>query len=198
MPLFDLQFDLSELKRVIRWTDTLGPVVDNPRALAPAVRIMGKAMISQFQSEGATGGAGWQDLSGMTQDVRQERGYGREHPILVQGGGLKGVTADTLSRWNLATVAAVQADGNNVMTASIMNRQFKATVSGPKVKNHFGGNEVTGGRGRRRFDSKRRANFLPKRQFFSIMPGIEKEMADAVVERVMIDWSNRGSGARRV
>lgn len=88
---------------------------------------------SNFDSEGGIVG-GWRPLTKMTQDVRQQRGYPREHPILVQSGALRRAAADGL----------VNVNGPRVLTykgvmMSYHPSQFGATlrISGQKVDNQF-------------------------------------------------------------
>lgn len=118
----------NTIKRVVRARS----VLRDPQ-MHEAVRRMAGVWQSNFSSEGSMVG-GWRPLADFTNDERERRGYPREHPILVQSGGLRRVAIDALLRVN--GPQWLQAKGVS-MTYNPSSSGASLRVSGTKVSNQF-------------------------------------------------------------
>lgn len=112
--------------------DRIRKVVEDPDVNF-AVRAMAGVWQSNFKGEGNAVG-GWRPLTEATNDLRQSRGYPREHPILVQSGALRNAAITQLLNVNGPRTSS----GKGVMM-SYQPRKLGASlsISGPKVDNHF-------------------------------------------------------------
>lgn len=159
-----------------RWEDA----VNDPIVMAAGVKHIGKGMAENFKSEGSYAGGAWAELSETTKRVRRQRGYNPEHPILQQSGGLKRITADTLSGWGESTSSQVGFAGNTGMVASVSRRRFQAIVRGPKVENHWGGTV--------RLKDTDISVRLPRRRFFGITTTAADEANKAIFDKITSKW----------
>lgn len=174
----------SAIKWFLRYTDAL----DKPSVMASGVKFIGAGMLTNFETEGRTAAGGWAPLSATTQRLRRRRGYNPEHPIMVQSGDLKGMTADLFRKWRLTQHGAFVSDGKGTsIAATISKRNFKATINGPKVENHYGGSVTmpSGVTGR-----------LPRRRFFGITEAAAEKASEAMMERFMNEWARMGQTTR--
>lgn len=201
MSLITIKADFKELEKVATWVDTLEVVKSSPEIWARPIRILGMHMLETFSTEGShLTGRGWQGLTQMTQQVRVARGHDPEHPILVQEGDLRRVTAGTLATWRPGA-QAYHPKGNKIaMAASVSGNSFEATIAGPKVSNNFGGDQLSDeGRYFASMSGLRRPGFLPARPFFYIHPDAASQMTTAFAESIMSEWQSKGArlGVRR-
>ena len=199
MPVFGVEFDTSDLQRIIKWTttDIDAVIADVPIWGQRAINRVGTSMLQNFRYEGTMVG-GWQNLSQFTRDTRRERGFPPDHPILFQTGELERITAFTLANWKTGAKGYMPSDrdGANRMVSGWKGSQWYATVTGPKVQNQYGGQmpgysgpnpRVTGGR----------AGFLPARPFFFINPSDLPKITEDAVSAFMGLWQGRGKGVKR-
>jgi hypothetical protein len=180
--MFKITADFSDLRRVVKWLDSYDGVVSEPKTVAAGVAPIGRAIQGIFSSEGP----GWRQLAEITNDLREQRGHPREHPILVQRGTLKRAAADALAEWKPET-RSVTRRGNKVsLAASATSRLFTAKISGEKVLNHYGGTDPA-------YGAK-----VPARPFFGITDAAAAQAAKNIAEISMEHWKLKGTGVRSI
>lgn len=118
----------KQVKRLRRFQD----VVEDP-AMDPVIRDIAQVWRVNFDTEGGKVG-GWRELAEMTQQVRQQRGFNPEHPILEQTGGLRHVAIDSLIR--IRSSGSRNADGAS-MRLTIGKAAATLYIEGRKVSNQF-------------------------------------------------------------
>ena len=196
MPLFHIKIDKNQLKQATNWLGRMESSFMKAENMEAGVKHVGIAMMSNFASEGSKAGHPWSQLSQFTQRVRRRRGYDPKHPILVQSGGLRDITAFTLATWHVGQGAASKADGDGtIMSASAAPLKFHAKVSGPKVANHWGG---TVRNPRRKPESGYEELRLPKRPFFGITDDAANKAFEAIMDRMMINWGKSSRNTKRL
>jgi hypothetical protein len=127
-----------------------------------AVRAMAGIWQSNFSGEGSAVG-GWRPLTETTNRVREQRGYPREHPILVQSGTLRRAAIDSL----------LNVNGPRVMTGKGVMMSWQPAgmhgtlqISGEKVSNQF--------------RIRDRTMDQPARPFWFVTPEVEQAAAAAI------------------
>jgi hypothetical protein len=188
MALFKLTIVKNQIPVQKAWLDKLIPTINDPRVMDVGVKYIGMEMLNNFRAEGSHAGHQWKELSLTTQRVRKRRGYNPEHPILVQSGDLRRMSADALRGWSIGTAAQVETDGKTAMIAYTSSREFKARIGGPKVANHWGGTVKLKGGGS--------AN-LPQRRFFGITSVAAEKASQAISDKIMTDWGKKSSLTKR-
>lgn len=118
----------AAIKRIVRARQ----VLSEPK-MHQSVQRMAGVWQSNFSGEGSMVG-GWRQLADFTNDERQRRGYPREHPILVQSGGLRRVAIEGLLKVN--GPQWLQAKGVS-MVYNPGNAGASLRISGTKVSNQF-------------------------------------------------------------
>ena len=136
----------------------------------PDINVMARAMAGVWQSnftrEGAAVG-GWRPLTEATNDLRQSRGYPREHPILVQTGALRRAAIESLLNVNGPRLMT----GKGVMMSyqpALLGASF--SISGPKVDNQF------------RVRDRRSGISSPPRPFWFVNNAVSDAAANALSE----------------
>ena len=189
--MFKLTVKQQNIKAAAAWFNRFEDAVDDPQVMTAGVPHIGVGMAENFKAEGSAAGSGWASLSPTTQRIRQRRGYNPEHPILQQSGALKRMAADSLRRWGAATQHYAGSDGKGTfMAASASRRQFMATITGPKVENHWGGSGFVGASGR--------AVRLPRRRFFGITQDAADKACEAVNDKIMTRWARMSGTVKRI
>ena len=186
--MFKLTMDSTQVKAMIRWLDKFERIVREPETMSAGVKNIGIGMQAQFKGEGSHYGSNWRMLSKMTQQLRESRGYGAEHPILVQSGALKYATADALRSYVVNTTAMTRNAPGVSMIAYSAPLTFVAKASGPKMVNHSGGRAIT---------PDGMEVTIPARPFFGF-GDLEQSMAfEASFRRVMSQWASKSTLATR-
>ena len=115
-----------------------------------SIRQMAKVWERNFTAEGAAVG-GWAELRPYTQEVRIERGYNPEHPILVQTGDLRRIVITSLQ--NARGPRSVSGRGI-AMTSVYHGLQATLNASGAKAENQYGGKATLDGKPRARIPAR--------------------------------------------
>jgi len=153
----DTQFN-SIAKGLGRTYETL----NSPFLMAAGVSPIARRWSTNFTSGGSLVG-GWKPLSAYTQRVRQDRGYGADHPILRQSGALYRGAIDSFIKWGLnKNNLSVRIDptplrtgnkspygggdlgeagysGETYVSGQTYSRTFSASIQGAKAMNQIGG-----------------------------------------------------------
>lgn len=199
--MFKLTFERSaqrQLNNMAEWTGKFRSSMLSQDVMDSAVKYIGRDIDRKFRTEGSSESTGkWQNLSPLTQDVREFRGYPRAHPILQQSGALRNLAAGKLVSWGIGTRSFAGGDGDGTrMTAWTSQSTFNAKISGPKVVNHFGGaNEEAF------FSSRigvRNPGKIPARPFFGFGYAATLQARDAIIEKGLLDWARKSRTAKRV
>jgi hypothetical protein len=154
--------------------------------MSEAVQGAGKVWKANFENEGRDVG-GWRELSEFTQNLREWRGYDASHPIMQQSGALYRAVAWPATfkgdSGNITTPPTPMGGGGPT-TASIekyksrVGTKAELTISGDKVSNHYGGENIgvgwTGSHGYR----------LPRRPFWYVDDRVEQAVKEAVMEQI--------------
>lgn len=183
--MFRISASSPDLRLIENWVGTFDQVVNDPRIMSYGVKPIGQEMDKVFNTEGQWGGRRWQNLTEMTKDVREQRGYPREHPILQQSGILRAVTAGSLRRYTGGNISMAARGLGVTLVAKSQPRLFTAQVSGAKVQNNNGGTLGAG-------------MHLPQRRFFGITAGGADKASKEIVDRIMREWSKKSSKVRVV
>lgn len=196
MPLFSMKFDAKKLNLVRDWVGKFDEVASQPEVMDVGVKHLGREIRRIFENEGNT--SNWQGLSIVTKEIRESRGYGRAHPIMVQSGALKDLTAGSMTAWGIGTGRFTGNDGEGTrMSAWTGQKAFTAKISGPKVVNHYGGiNEES--RYGSRADNPQNPGRIPARPFFMLTRyGVDMAELD-IISKIMTDWARRSGTAKVV
>lgn len=183
--MFKISVVQNDLPITLRWVESLDDVINDPKIMSYGVKPIGQEMDKVFNTEGQWGGRRWQNLTQMTQDLREQRGYNREHPILQQSGVLRATTAGSLRRFTGGNISMAARGLGVTLTASSQPRQFTAKITGTKVQNNNGGAMGAG-------------MFLPQRRFFGITSTAADKATAEILNRVMREWSKKSSKVRVV
>jgi hypothetical protein len=204
--VFKTHVDSKDLLRVAKWVTTgLDSTIDDrPHWAVGAIHIAGGSMMANFASEGSTFGRKWQNLSAFTQQKRVERGFAPDHPILVQTGELRRITAQTLLDWRAGATGyhKKDRDGRNSTESGWNGDTFHMTLGGPKAQNNYGGFAGgfagIGGVGPAGSDASRYgAGAIPPRPFLHLRPSDIPLMTERVLGAFMGYWQRSGSGVKR-
>lgn len=187
--MFKITMDASQIRLMVNWLDKFDIIAREPETMSAGVKNIGIGMQSQFRTEGRKYSTPWRALSMTTRKLRDDRGYNPEHPILVQSGILKSVTADALRAYTTSTTAMMRAGDGASMMASSMPLVFTAKASGEKVRNHWGG--------RVKFPDGKTGK-IPSRPFFGF-GDFEAQMAwEAIYRRLITQWASKSSLVKKV
>jgi hypothetical protein len=165
----------STLAKIGNWVGQFSEVIRESETKKPMVRALGKGIEEHFASERVPG-YHWQQLTQATQNVRIARGFNPSHPILTQTGSLRAMAAGTMSSYS--TITKTASAGGVRFTGAITTLGFRASISGDKVANQYGGNLGYG-------------MHLPARPFWHISSTIAGDMRDALQEEAMKRWVAR-------
>jgi hypothetical protein len=183
--------DVDELLKLSQWISGFDTAFRDPAIFAAAIRRIGHDMQKQFSSEGSSLTRKWQPLAKMTQDTRTERGYNPQHPILQQSGKLRLITADALSSWSAGRVGGTWTDSKGTsMSVSVAGRHMKASLSGPKAQNHWGGNNSD--KRQRKNKRGKTAFYVPARPFFGFAANSTDDIANLIINNGMGKWQSIG------
>lgn len=177
--MFKITASSPDLKLSQRWIDKLQPTVDDPKVMSVGVKPIGVEIDKIFTTEGAHGVGSWRMLSMMTRELRRQRGYNPEHPILQQSRALRNTTAGSLRRWGVGTVSMAAAGSGITFSALSSRRQWVARISGDKVENNWGGRSPRGWT-------------LPQRRFWGITPEASEKATEEISKRIMKEWAKKG------
>ncbi len=143
-----------------------------------SVRLMAQVWLQSYVAEGSAVG-GWPELSEYTQKVRQERGYGPDHPILKQTGSLEQTTIRTL----LNARSAQNVNGQGISLKSNYNGLTASLIaSGAKAANQKGGKSHIDGV---------RSRPIPARPFWFVNPTVTGAAATGLqrwVTKMLVDY----------
>lgn len=195
----EFKFDVKQLVRVYEWLDKFDATAKNPEVMDIGVKYLGQAIDRNFRNEGTPSfGGQWDNLSLYTQLIRSERGYPPAHPILVQSGTLRDVTAGTLSSWGVGTGRATVSGQGIRMAAWTGQLSFTAKISGPKVENQYGGTMSRSGLPARSTFDDNNPGYLPARPFFGLTHVAAIQAREAIVKKIMSDWARKSGTTRKV
>ncbi len=183
--MFRISATSPDLRLVSNWVNTFDTVVNDPKIMSYGVKPIGQEMDKVFNTEGSWGGRRWQNLTEMTQNTREQRGYQRDHPILQQSGILRAVTAGSLRRYTGGNISMAARGLGVSLVATSGPRTFTAIVRGAKVQNNNGG-AMPGGM------------YLPQRRFFGITESALDKSTKEILNRLMREWSKKSSNVRVV
>lgn len=146
-------------------------IVQNPEP-SPVVRAVAEVWRVNFDSEGSMVG-GWRPLAEMTREVRKQRGFNPDYPILKQYGVLRRVAIESL-------VNAKGRSGSALGKGAVMSWQgdgdrITLRISGKKVSNQF------------RMQSRKRgsANYSsPPRRFWFTSPQVVRAAQTALIKSI--------------
>lgn len=181
--MFQLTMTAPDLKYTDMWLGKFESTMREPLIMSAGVKPLGIDMQNVFATEGH---GRWQQLTATTMSVRTQRGYPPAHPILVQSGTLKNVTANTLANWRLGVTNMSAAGPGVAMAGSVTPLSFTARVSGDKVENHFGAN----------LGYPRVQGAIPPRPFFGFTEAGLEAATKAIVDRFITVWAGKNSKAK--
>jgi len=168
------------------WVGRFPESVHKVDHLVKVINLLGKNLDANFASEGGAKGKSWQRLSGMTQDLREQRGFEREHPIMQQTGGLRSVsTAPLIGARSGGSHSYTKSTTGAALVASYDYRSFRAQITGDKVANNRGGYIPFTSTQRR---GKKTRMYLPPRPFFFIPAAINDIMWGVFCNSLLLDW----------
>lgn len=191
--MFKITAKVEGINDWIKWLDNFESTARDPRTMSAGVKHIGIGMRRQFKSEGGWAGENWRGLSDYTQLVRENRGYDPKHPILVQSGGLRSVTADALAAYLTETTSSVKSAPGARMAAYSMPLEFRASASGPKVDNHRGTKVMRG-----LMTNNPGQAVVPPRPFFGFTNTDADKAFQAIFERLIRAWARRSGRAKVV
>lgn len=196
--LLQFTFDVTEVLELSKWVDKFDMSVDSGEPITRAVRVLGAGLLKNWGKEGALyGNRRWQSLTRMTQETRAQRGFDPKHPILVQKGYLRNMTAGMLAGWTVGRRRDTAGDGKGTKSVAVqINNRFWMGVSGPKATNQDGGRQTayTPGTWRVRTHQGGKEFYIPARPFLYIPEPLMDEMARAAASGILINWASRSKG----
>lgn len=147
------------IDRVQRRMKRVEAVVRDPHP-APIVNNIAKVWKVNYNTEGSMVG-GWRDLTQMTQQVRESRGFQPDHPILKQYGHLYQAAIESLVNARGRSGRSNQDGASMTWTSS--NGRILLRIAGKKVSNQF------------RQQSRKRGSAIysaPPRRFWFVNPAV--------------------------
>ena len=187
-----IRIDASDLNKLVQLFSNMQPILMDPATMIPAITDMGYHWDQAFARGGNSfGSPRWQNLTEATRNRRNVRAVlgqipDANAPILTQSGGLRKVAAKPFFTWpgyqrNASAQDSSPAYGDESgpleMTASISPKNMRATITGNRVQNQFGGALPDG-------------RYLPARRFWWFNPQLVQTMSSMTAERIMEDWAS--------
>jgi len=193
----NIGIDLSDFEVTFAWINRLDQYVNDPTQMLYVVRSIGGQIFADFISEGRESGSKWQALSQTTRQVREERGYNPDGPILQQSGALLKMVQRTMANFPRGRLfmpvndsnLPYENDGKTWMYTQLTPRQSLTKIQGPKAGHLTGGRLQAGPSA----EAGKSYGYLPVRDFFRTVhtnAGQMKFAWSSTILNIFDDWGH--------